>query len=118
MARMQKCVFCDIVAGKIPATVLYQDDRVIAFNDIHPQAPTHVLVIPKEHLPSIVELSEKSELVARLIHVGHEVAKLKGLAAVEKGYRMVINYGREGGQEVQHVHLHVIGGRMLSGSLG
>ena len=116
---MQKCVFCDIVAGKIPATILYQDDKAIAFRDIHPQAPTHFLVIPKRHVPSMAELSsEHKDLAAHLISVGHEVAKREGLATVEKGYRLVINYGREGGQEVPHVHLHVIGGRVLSGAMG
>jgi len=116
---MQKCVFCDIVAGKIPATILYQDDKAIAFRDIHPQAPTHFLVIPKQHVPSMAELtSEHKDLTAHLISIGHEVAKREGLATVEKGYRLVINYGREGGQEVPHVHLHVIGGRMLSGAMG
>jgi len=116
---MQKCVFCDIVAGKIPATILYQDDKSIAFRDIHPQAPTHFLVIPKEHVPSVAELSGKhQDLAAHLIFVCHEVAKCEGLAAVEKGYRLVMNYGREGGQEVPHVHLHVIGGRPLTGIMG
>ncbi len=116
---MQKCVFCDIVAGKIPATILYQDDKAIAFRDIHPQAPTHFLVIPKEHVPSVAELSERhGDLAAHLISVAHEVAKREGLAAVEKGYRLVMNYGREGGQEVPHVHLHVIGGRPLTGIMG
>jgi histidine triad (HIT) family protein len=116
---MQKCVFCDIVAGKIPATILYQDDKAIAFSDIHPQAPTHFLVIPKEHVPSVAELSEEhGALAAHLISVVHEVAKREGLAAVEKGYRLIINYGREGGQEVPHVHLHVIGGRPLTGIMG
>jgi histidine triad (HIT) family protein len=116
---MQKCVFCDIVAGKIPATILYQDDKALAFRDIHPQAPTHFLVIPKEHVPSVAELSgEHQYLAAHLISVGHEVAKTEGLATVEKGYRLVINYGREGGQEVPHVHLHVIGGRPLTGIMG
>jgi histidine triad (HIT) family protein len=116
---MQKCVFCDIVAGKIPATILCQDDKSIAFRDIHPQAPTHFLVIPKEHVPSVAELSGKhGDLAAHLIFVCHEVAKREGLAAVEKGYRLVMNYGREGGQEVPHVHLHVMGGRPLTGIMG
>jgi len=116
---MQKCVFCDIVAGKIPATILYQDDKTIAFRDIHPQAPTHVLVIPKEHVPTVAELgSQYKELAAHLIFVGHEVARREGLAKVEKGYRLIINYGREGGQEVPHVHVHIIGGRPLAGTMG
>ena len=116
---MQQCVFCNIAAGKIPATVVYQDDQVVAFKDIHPQAPTHILVIPREHVPSVADLRGKhKELAAHLVFVAHEVAKGEGLAAVEKGYRLVINYGREGGQEVPHVHLHVIGGRPLTGVMG
>lgn len=116
---MEHCVFCDIVAGKIPATVLYQDDRAMAFADIHPQAPVHALVVPREHVPSIADLRGRQQhLAAHLIYVAHEVARGEGLATVEKGYRVVINYGREGGQEVPHVHLHIIGGRPLSGTLG
>jgi len=116
---MEQCVFCDIVAGKIPATILYQDDRAIAFADIHPQAPVHALVIPREHVASIADLRGQHQyLAAHLIYVAHEVARREGLAAVEKGYRVVINYGRDGGQEVPHVHLHVIGGRPLSGTMG
>ncbi len=81
MAETQQCVFCDIVAGKIPATILYQDDRAIAFKDIHPQAPTHALVIPREHVPSTAELRGKHQyLAAHLIFVAHEVAKREGLA--------------------------------------
>ncbi len=116
---MAACVFCDIVAGKIPATILYQDESAIAFADIHPQAPLHALVIPREHVPSIAELRGRHQhLAAHLIQVAHEVARHEGLATAEKGYRLVINYGREGGQEVPHVHLHVIGGRPLHGIMG
>ncbi len=116
---MEQCVFCDIIAGRIPAAILYQDDLAIAFADMHPQAPTHALVVPREHVPSIAELrGRRQRLAAHLIYVAHEVARGQGLAAAEKGYRLVINYGRDGGQEVPHVHLHVIGGRPLTGTMG
>ena len=115
MAR--ECVFCNIVAGEIPATILYQDDKVIALRDIKPQAPTHLLVIPKEHIPSLVELGEKQRgLVTHLIYVANQLAKKEGVA--ERGYRLVVNCGREGGQEVPHLHLHLLGGRELSGIMG
>ena len=111
------CVFCDIVAGTLPATILYQDDDVIVLRDIQPKAPTHLLVIPKEHIPSVAELNkEKSELAAHLVYVANELARREGIA--EKGYRLVINCGKEGGQVVPHLHLHVLGGRKLSGNMG
>ena len=111
------CVFCNIVAGKTPAAILYQDDEVIAFRDIAPQAPTHLLVIPKEHIPSIAELGRgQSELVAHLVYVANELARREGVAG--RGYRLVINCGREGGQVVPHLHLHLLGGRRLSGNMG
>jgi len=113
----KECVFCNIVADKVPASVLYQDNQVIALRDINPQAPTHLLVIPKEHIPSLVELSAgQRELIAHLIYVANELAKREGVA--ERGYRLVVNCGREGGQEVPHLHLHLLGGRQLSGTMG
>jgi histidine triad (HIT) family protein len=113
----KECVFCNIVAGKVPASILYQDDQVIAFRDINPQAPTHLLVIPKEHIPSLAELGAgQREIIAHLISVAKELAKREGVA--EKGYRLVVNCGREGGQVVPHLHLHLLGGRQLSGIMG
>lgn len=112
-----ECVFCNIIAGKIPATILYQDDRVIALRDINPQTPTHVLVVPKEHIPSLVELSnEQRDLAAHLIYVANEIARSEGVA--ERGYRIVINCGKDGGQAVPHLHLHLLGGRQLSVGMG
>ncbi len=111
------CVFCRIIAGEIPADVVHQDDKVIAIRDIKPQAPAHLLVIPKAHIPSLAELGPgQSELAAHLIHIAHELARKEGVS--EKGYRLVINCGREGGQEVPHLHLHLLGGRQLSEIMG
>ena len=112
-----ECVFCRIIAGEIPADIVHQDDQVIAIRDINPQAPTHLLIIPKAHIPSVAELSPgESELAAHLIHMANALARKEGVA--EKGYRLVINCGREGGQEVPHLHLHLLGGRKLSGAMG
>jgi len=109
----QECVFCNIVAGKIPATILYQDDRVVAIRDINPHAPTHLLVMPKDHIPSLAELSdEHRELTAHLIYVCNELARREGIA--ESGYRLVLNCGSDAGQEVSHLHAHLLGGEKLT----
>jgi len=106
------CVFCKIVEGDIPAEKVYEDDEFLAFSDIDPQAPVHVLVIPKRHIPNISEVtSEDSDLVGRLVATGNRVARENGIA--EKGYRLVINSGPHGGQAVDHIHLHVLGGRKM-----
>ncbi len=111
------CIFCQIVAGKVPSEILYQDEEVLAFRDINPQAPIHLVIIPKKHIPSLTHLSEKdSPLVGHLVNIANQLAKREGIA--ETGYRLVINCGREGGQLVPHLHLHLIGGRRLSGKLG
>ncbi len=111
------CVFCRILEGKISATILYQDDKIIALRDIKPQAPTHILIIPKEHILSLAELGEgQKDLIAHLIYTANELARREGVA--ERGYRLVVNCGREGGQEVPHLHLHLLGGRELSGLMG
>lgn len=111
------CIFCQIIAGKVPSDTIYQDERVMAFRDIHPVAPTHVVIIPKKHIPSLIQLSEADLLLmAELVKVANQLAKREGIA--EKGYRLVINCGREGTQLVPHLHMHLIGGRQLSGALG
>ena len=107
------CLFCRIIAGEIPADVVHQDERAIAFRDINPQAPVHVLVIPRDHLESLDEATLKEEaLLGHLLRVAARVANLEGLS--EGGYRTVINTGAGAGQSVFHLHLHVIGGRALS----
>lgn len=111
------CVFCQIVAGKIPSEILYQDEEVIAFRDINPQAPKHLLIIPKKHISSLAQLSEEDlPLMGHVVNIANQLAKREGIA--ETGYRLVINCGREGGQLVPHLHLHLIGGRRLSDQLG
>jgi histidine triad (HIT) family protein len=110
------CIFCKIVAGEIPATILYNGKEVLAFRDIHPVAPTHVLVIPKRHIPSLANLSEADLVtVMEMIKVAYQLAKEEGIT--ENGYRLVINSGKQGGQLVPHLHLHLLGGRQLGGKL-
>ena len=110
---MSECLFCKIVARTIPAALLYEDDMVVAFDDINPQAPTHTLVIPRIHVASIAELQDSDVgLLGRLMLAGNKVAKLKGIA--DAGYRIVSNTGAHGGQSVFHLHLHVLGGRHLA----
>lgn len=109
---MADCLFCSIVAGDIPADVVLSDDRVLAFRDIQPQAPVHVLVIPKEHYENVGELSAASpDAAARLLQAAREVATAEGIG---DGYRLVFNTGADAGQSVFHVHGHVLGGRDLS----
>ncbi|MBA4493147.1 histidine triad nucleotide-binding protein [Paenactinomyces guangxiensis] len=110
---MDNCIFCQIVAGKIPSEKVYEDDDLFAFKDIHPAAPTHVLVIPKKHIPSLMELKEEDERLAGKILLGvQKVARKLGLQ--EKGFRVVNNMGEEGGQTVYHIHFHLLGGRHLT----
>ena len=111
------CVFCRIVAGEIPSDILYQDDEIVAFRDINPQAPVHVLVIPTEHIASLSDVTgEQSGLLGRMVTVANRLAKSEGIA--EKGYRIAVNCGDQGGQLVPHLHIHLLGGRQLSGKLG
>ena len=104
------CLFCRIVSGEIPATKIFEDDVSIAFADIHPQAPTHFLVIPKKHIDSLAQATQDDkELLGHLTLVATELAK----KSLSKGFRVVINTGEEGGQTVEHLHLHVLGGRAM-----
>ncbi len=106
------CIFCQIVAGKIPSEILYRDEEVIAFRDINPVAPTHLLIIPKKHIPSVTHLSQADlPLVGHMVDVANQLAKGEGIA--EDGYRLVINCGKDSGQEVPHLHLHLLGGQRL-----
>ena len=110
---MAECLFCAIVAGEIPATTVLETDRILAFRDINPQAPTHVLVIPKEHYPDVAALaSADGGLLADVITGAHRVAAGEGVG--EAGYRVVFNTGDQAGQAVHHVHGHVLGGRSLT----
>jgi len=106
------CLFCKIINREIPASIVYEDDHVLAFNDIGPQAPTHVLVVPKKHVPSLNDVTaEDMELVGRLVHTAASIAKVRGIDAA--GYRTVFNTNRDAGQTVFHIHLHLLGGRSL-----
>ena len=110
---MAECLFCAIAAGEIPATRLAETDRVLAFRDIDPHAPTHVLVIPKAHYPDVAALAAAdSGLLGEVITEAHRVAAEEGVS--DSGYRIVFNTGEEAGQAVPHVHAHVLGGRALT----
>ena len=109
---MSDCLFCKIAEKKIPSKIVHEDDKAVAFDDVNPQAPTHVLVIPRKHVASIAELNEADiGLLGHLLLTGSKVAKQKGIA--EGGYRFVVNTGKNGGQTVFHLHLHVLGGRPM-----
>lgn len=105
------CSFCNIAAGRAPARIVYRDDDVVAFHDTAPQAPTHILVIPTRHVPSIAALTEADrELAGRLLLAAARIAEAAGLRG---GYRLVTNAGRQGGQSVEHLHIHILGGRQM-----
>jgi len=114
---MSDCVFCKIRDGHIPAKLVMRDERCIAFEDINPQAPVHVLFVPLQHIPSNNTLTpEDRELVGHLVLAASRVAAERGIA--ESGYRVVLNTGPEAGQQVFHLHLHLLGGRGLRGGMG
>lgn len=109
---MENCLFCNIVAGEIPSNKVYEDEKILAFRDIAPMAPTHILVIPKTHIPSVDGVTaENSAVVAHIFEVIPEIARAEGLAG---GYRVVSNCGEDAGQTVQHLHFHILGGKKLS----
>jgi histidine triad (HIT) family protein len=106
------CLFCEIVAGRIPAKVAFQDDDVIAFHDINPQAAVHILVVPKRHITSLLELTPADDpVVGSLVRKARDLAKQNGLE--ERGFRLVLNAGEDAGYSVYHIHLHLVGGRRL-----
>lgn len=105
------CIFCKIVDGTIPSKPVYQDELVYAFADIDPKAPTHLLIVPREHIASLSSTNGKRELFGHLLSVAAEIAENHELA---KGYRVVINTGSDGGQTVDHLHLHLLGGRAMT----
>jgi len=107
------CIFCKIASGAIPAAKLYEDPEVVAFRDLHPQAPTHFLVIPRKHLSSLNDLTADDEpLIGHILHVAKTLANQAGIAT--SGFRTVFNTNADGGQTVLHLHLHVLGGRQMS----
>ena len=108
--RVPDCLFCRIVAGELPSTKVHEDDEVVAFRDIAPRSPTHVLVLPKVHIPSAADLgNDDGPLLGRIFAVAAEIARSEGIA--ERGYRVVTNVGTWGGQSVDHLHFHLMGGR-------
>ena len=109
---MENCLFCKIIAGDIPSTKVYEDETVLAFRDIAPQAPAHILVIPKAHIGSVAEVTgENSAVVAHIFEVIAQIAKNEDLS---EGYRVVSNCGPHAGQTVHHLHFHILGGKQLS----
>jgi histidine triad (HIT) family protein len=110
---MSDCLFCKIVRHEIPSSIVYEDDRVLAFNDINPQAPTHVLVVPKQHIASLNDLGPDDDgIVGEMVRRAAAVAKERGISA--GGYRTVFNTNRDAGQTVFHLHLHLLGGRAMT----
>lgn len=113
---MNTCIFCKIGAKEIPSDVVYEDDHLLAFRDLNPQAPEHILIIPKKHIARIENLtSEDAELMGRIIVAAKYIAEGHGL---KNGYRLVFNNGSDGGQEVEHIHLHLMGGRKFGWPAG
>ena len=109
---MENCLFCKIIAGQIPSTKVYEDETVLAFRDIAPQAPTHILVIPKAHIDSVAGITaENSGVVAHIFEVIPQIAQKEGLV---NGYRVVSNCGADAGQTVPHLHFHILGGKTLA----
>ncbi len=106
------CVFCSIAEKKIPSSIVYEDDQVVAFHDIHPEAPVHILIIPKKHIQSLALIAEENkELMAGILYAAANIAKEQGIE--ENGYRVVTNIGNDGGQTVGHLHFHLLGGRSM-----
>ena len=114
---MSACIFCRIIAGEAPAQIVYRDDLVTAFHDIHPVAPVHILLVPNRHIPSVnrVEAGDEDAL-GRLFTVARRLAAERGIA--EDGYRLIVNTGRHGGQVVPHLHMHLIGGQRVRYPMG
>jgi diadenosine tetraphosphate (Ap4A) HIT family hydrolase len=110
---MSDCVFCGIAAGKIKANLVYQDDAVVAFKDIAPKAPVHILIIPRRHLVSVLDIqSEDHALIGQIFQVAARLAREQGIA--DSGFRLVVNSGADAGQSVFHLHYHLLGGRQMS----
>lgn len=109
---MSDCIFCKIIDKKIPARIIYEDEHALAFEDVNPQAPVHTLVIPKKHIPTLLDIKEQdNNLIGHLIKVANKIANDKGIA--ERGFRVVTNCNPESGQTVYHIHFHILGGRQM-----
>ncbi len=109
---MEDCIFCKIIKREIPADIVYEDEQIIAFKDINPAAPIHILVIPKKHISSLAQLEIKDEnLIGKIYTIINKIAEEQGVK--EKGYRVIVNCGKDGGQEVGHLHFHLLAGKKL-----
>jgi histidine triad (HIT) family protein len=107
------CIFCKIISGEIPSKIVYQDDRILAFDDITPQAPVHVLIIPKDHFSSLNEVPEnRAGILSHILVKARDIAEIKGIR--ESGYRLVLNTAKDSGQEIFHIHFHLLGGRRMT----
>jgi histidine triad (HIT) family protein len=114
---MKDCTFCKIIAGEAPGDIVYRDEQVTAFHDIHPVAPVHILIVPNEHIRSVNEITSQDEpLVGHMLHVAGKIAKEKKIQ--ESGYRLILNTGPDAGQAVFHLHLHLIGGQHVRYPMG
>lgn len=112
---MSTCLFCKIISGEIPSTRVYEDDRILAIRDVAPQAPTHILVLPKEHIPSMAAITaENSSVVAHIFEMLPVIAEKEGLT---NGYRVISNCGPDAGQTIAHLHFHLLGGRELTAAM-
>jgi histidine triad (HIT) family protein len=110
------CIFCKIISGEIPGEMLHQDDEIVAFRDINPRAPIHILIVPRKHIAAMNEMADSDlPLLGKMAGVAKQLAKAEGIS--ERGYRLVVNCGLEGGQSVPHLHMHLLGGRQLSGKM-
>lgn len=113
---MEDCIFCKIVEGKIPSNKVYEDDDVLAFHDINPEAPIHILVIPKKHISKLTDLSIEDEaVIGKIYTVINKIAEKEGFK--ENGFRVITNCGKDAGQEVMHIHFHVLGGKHLGNKI-
>ena len=109
---MEDCIFCKIIRGEIPSTKVYEDDEILAFNDVNPAAPIHILVIPKKHIDSLADMKPEDEkLVGKIYGVINKIAEREGFK--DEGFRVIVNCGKNGGQEVMHLHFHVLAGKRL-----
>ena len=109
---MEDCIFCKIINGEIPSQKVYEDDEILAFNDIKPVAPIHVLIIPKKHISNLMELKEEDmHIIGKIMKAAQKIAKDLGIA--ENGFRLISNCGPESGQEVMHIHFHLLAGKKL-----
>ena len=114
---MDNCIFCKIINGQAPATILYKDEEITAFQDIHPVSPTHILIVPNKHIASVNEVRPEDEpVMGRLFSIARELAKKEGID--ENGYRLIVNTGAHGGQVVYHLHMHLMGGQRMRHPIG